>query len=163
MPVVVASDEASQSDRYSAVTLAGVLGTDCIVLAGPRDAAMPADEIARLEAVAAFAVGTALCHSKSCNRSVPVEWMRQFCYIGGMLAVMSSIVRPVRTIGQFGAEIRRLRTSAGLSQEALAVASGVSRRWIGRLERGHERAELANIMRVVRALDRHVLLDASDR
>ena len=80
-----------------------------------------------------------------------------------MIACMSAIVRPVRTIGQFGAEIRRLRTGAGLSQAALAEASGVSRRWVGRLERGHEHAELANIMRVVRALDRHLLLVASDQ
>ena len=76
---------------------------------------------------------------------------------------MTAIVRPVRTIGQFGAEIRRLRDSAGMSQAELAEAAGVSRRWVGRLERGHERAELANIMRVVRALDRHLLLAASDR
>lgn len=76
------------------------------------------------------------------------------------LASMTAIVRPVRTIGQLGAEIRRLRDSAGMSQAELAEASGVSRRWIGRLDRGHERA---NIMRVVRALDRHLLLAASDR
>jgi len=52
VPIVVASDAKAQSDIYSAVTLAGVLGTDCVVLAGPRDATMPADQRARL-AVAA--------------------------------------------------------------------------------------------------------------
>ena len=76
---------------------------------------------------------------------------------------MSTIVRPVRTIGQFGAEIRRLRTSAGLTQAELAETANVSRRWISRLERGHEHAELNNIMRVVRALDRYMLLPASDQ
>jgi len=68
----------------------------------------------------------------------------------------------VRTIGQFGAEVRRLRRTVGLTQAELAETAGVSRRWIGRLERGHEHAELANIMRVVRALDRHLLLAAND-
>lgn len=47
--IVVASDEAAQSDLYSAVTLAGVLDTECIVLAGSRDAAMPAAQRARLD------------------------------------------------------------------------------------------------------------------
>ncbi len=58
-PIIVASDEAAQSDRYSAVTLAGVLGTDCIVLAGPRDAPFPADQLARLRSATApgFIVG----------------------------------------------------------------------------------------------------------
>lgn len=46
--VVVASDERAQSDIYSAVTLAGVVGTGCIVLAGPRDGAMAAAQRARL-------------------------------------------------------------------------------------------------------------------
>lgn len=40
VPVVVASDAAAQSDIYSASTLAGALGTDCIILAGPRDQPM---------------------------------------------------------------------------------------------------------------------------
>ena len=58
-PVVVASDTPAQSDLYSAVTLAGVLGTQCVVLAGPRDEPMPAHQLARLEAAApdGFIVG----------------------------------------------------------------------------------------------------------
>ena len=52
-PVVVASDLAAQSDIYSAVTLAGVLGEACIVLAGARGEAMPADQQARLDAAGA--------------------------------------------------------------------------------------------------------------
>ena len=51
-PVVVASDVAAQSDIYSSVTLAGVLGDACIVLAGARSEAMPADQQARLDAAA---------------------------------------------------------------------------------------------------------------
>ncbi len=53
VPVVVASDVAAQSDIYSAVTLAGVLGDACIVLAGARGEAMPSDQQARLDAAAA--------------------------------------------------------------------------------------------------------------
>ncbi|WP_420445445.1 hypothetical protein [Candidatus Poriferisodalis sp.] len=59
VPIVVGSDAAAQSDLYSAVTLAGVIETDCIVLAGARDESMPADQRARLDAAAAggFIVG----------------------------------------------------------------------------------------------------------
>ncbi|WP_419840752.1 helix-turn-helix domain-containing protein [Candidatus Poriferisodalis sp.] len=58
----------------------------------------------------------------------------------------------MRTVGQFGAEVRRLRESAGLSQAQLADQAGISRRWLGRLERGHTGAELGNVMRLTRAL-----------
>ncbi len=47
--IVVASDAAAESDLYSAVTLAGVIGTDCIVRASARDEPMPADQQARLD------------------------------------------------------------------------------------------------------------------
>ena len=52
-PVVVASDLAAQSDIYSAVTLAGVLGDACIVLAGARIETMSADQQTRLDTAAA--------------------------------------------------------------------------------------------------------------
>ena len=48
-PVVVGGDAKAQSDIYSAVTLAGVVGTDCVILAGPRSGAMPASQQTRLE------------------------------------------------------------------------------------------------------------------
>lgn len=62
------------------------------------------------------------------------------------------VFRHVQTVGQFGFEVRRLRKAASLSQAQLAEQAGVSRRWLGRLERGHTGAELDNIMRLVRAL-----------
>ena len=52
VPIVVGSDAKAQSDIYSAVTLAGVVDTDCVVLAGPRDGGMPAEQQARLDAAA---------------------------------------------------------------------------------------------------------------
>lgn len=67
--------------------------------------------------------------------------------------------RPVHTVGQLGMEIRRLRLAAGLTQAELAERAGVSRRWLGRLERGHARAETGNLMRVVRALGLAVRLE----
>ena len=53
IPIVVGSDAKAQSDIYSAVTLAGVVGTDCIVLAGARDGDLSANQRARLDAAAA--------------------------------------------------------------------------------------------------------------
>ena len=49
VPIVVGSDAAAQSDIYSAITLAGVIGTDCVILAGPRNGDMPPAQQARLE------------------------------------------------------------------------------------------------------------------
>lgn len=46
--IVVANDAAAQSDIYSAVTLAGVIDTTCIVLAGARNQSMNAAHRARL-------------------------------------------------------------------------------------------------------------------
>ena len=64
----------------------------------------------------------------------------------------SNFYRPVSTMGQLGMEMRRLRLAAGLTQAGLAQRAGVSRRWLGQLERGHPRAEADKLMRVVRAL-----------
>ena len=50
--IVVASDPAAQSDVYSAVTLAGVLGTSCLIDAGARTAPMPAASVALLDTAA---------------------------------------------------------------------------------------------------------------
>ena len=51
-PIVVGSDPKAQSDIYSAVTLAGAVGTDCVILAGPRGDAMAASQRARLDTAA---------------------------------------------------------------------------------------------------------------
>ncbi len=49
-PIVVASDSRAQSDIYAAVMLAGVLETDCVILAGDRDKGVPAAQMRRFEA-----------------------------------------------------------------------------------------------------------------
>ncbi len=48
--IVVANDEAAETDLLAAFTLATALDTSCVVLAGPRDAAMDATQQARLAA-----------------------------------------------------------------------------------------------------------------
>ena len=74
-------------------------------------------------------------------------------------AVGSEFYRPVLTVGQLGMEMRRIRLAAGLTQAELADRAGVSRRWLGQMERGHLRAEADKVMRVVRALGLAVRLE----
>ena len=66
--------------------------------------------------------------------------------------MQSDYFRPVTTVGQLGMEMRRVRLAAGLTQAVLAERAGVSRRWLGQMERGHLRAEADKLMRVVRAM-----------
>lgn len=60
--------------------------------------------------------------------------------------------RPFRTTGHLGMELRRLRQEAGLTQAELAQRAEVSRRWLSQAERGHPGGEIANLMKVTRAL-----------
>ena len=53
----------------------------------------------------------------------------------------------------FAANVRRLRTERGLSQEELGEAAGVHRTYIGMLERGEKNVTIYNIERVARALE----------
>jgi transcriptional regulator with XRE-family HTH domain len=54
---------------------------------------------------------------------------------------------------QFGANVRRIREKAGLSQEALSGRSGLHMTEISRLERGERDPRLATIVRVARGLE----------
>jgi transcriptional regulator with XRE-family HTH domain len=49
--------------------------------------------------------------------------------------------------------LRRLRTERGLSQEALAFASGVTVSTLSRIERGENSPTWATLMQIARALD----------
>jgi transcriptional regulator with XRE-family HTH domain len=53
---------------------------------------------------------------------------------------------------KFGATIRRLRESEGISQEELAARCGLHRTYVGSVERGERNISLRNIVRIARAL-----------
>ncbi len=52
----------------------------------------------------------------------------------------------------FGAAVRRLRTLAGLSQDEYALACGVHRTYVGRVERGEANVTLESVARLARPL-----------
>lgn len=52
----------------------------------------------------------------------------------------------------FGTRLRELRQDKGLSQEALALACGLDRTYIGGVERGERNISLVNIHRIAQAL-----------
>jgi transcriptional regulator with XRE-family HTH domain len=54
---------------------------------------------------------------------------------------------------QFGARVRALRKSKGLSQEAFAAQCGLDRTYISGIERGVRNVALINIKALARALD----------
>lgn len=63
---------------------------------------------------------------------------------------------------RFGERIRQIRKNNGLSQEALALACGLDRTYIGGVERGERNISLINIYKIASALGigAKVLFDA---
>jgi transcriptional regulator with XRE-family HTH domain len=57
---------------------------------------------------------------------------------------------------RFGARVRELRLQRGMSQEALGVAAGMHRTYVGGIELGLRNPSLKNIASLARAL--HVTL-----
>lgn len=55
----------------------------------------------------------------------------------------------------FGRQLAALRRRAGLSQEALALESGLARSYLGGVERGQRNIALLNICRLATALSIH--------
>lgn len=55
-----------------------------------------------------------------------------------------------RTI--IGWNLRRLRVAQGLSQERLALAAGIDRAYVGRVERGSENVTISTLEAMARAL-----------
>ncbi|KQZ06211.1 hypothetical protein ASD21_00805 [Caulobacter sp. Root1455] len=54
---------------------------------------------------------------------------------------------------RFGERLRALRTTAGVSQEGLALICGLDRTYIGGIERGERNVALVNIVRIARGLE----------
>jgi len=59
----------------------------------------------------------------------------------------------VRSSKELGAAVRARRKALALDQGSLAAKVGVSRQWIGALEQGKSGAELALVLRTLRALE----------
>jgi DNA-binding XRE family transcriptional regulator len=69
----------------------------------------------------------------------------------------SDLALPVpRGRNRFGANVRLLRTSKGLSQEAFAHACGLHRTYIGSIERGERNISLDNMERIAAALEKEL-------
>jgi transcriptional regulator with XRE-family HTH domain len=56
---------------------------------------------------------------------------------------------------RFGNRVRELRKKKGLSQEGLALESGLDRSYVGGVERGERNISLENIEKLARALGVH--------
>lgn len=53
----------------------------------------------------------------------------------------------------FGKVLRRLRTTAGMTQEQLGLAAGLQRKYISLLELGTKAPSLATVLRIATALE----------
>jgi HTH-type transcriptional regulator/antitoxin HipB len=65
----------------------------------------------------------------------------------------------VNSINDLASAVRGGRLRAGLSQEQVAARAGVSRQWVGELERGKPTAELGLVLGLLDALELNIELD----
>ncbi|MEX2288758.1 MAG: helix-turn-helix transcriptional regulator [Mycobacteriales bacterium] len=68
----------------------------------------------------------------------------------------------IETAGDLGAFVRATRVRRSMTQQDLAMAAGVSRRWIVELEAGKMRAELGLVLRVLTTLGVPLTADAPE-
>ena len=59
----------------------------------------------------------------------------------------------IKTVGTIGELVRDQRKQRGWSQSQLAEKAGVSRLWIGHLEKGKDTVELGLVLKTLRALE----------
>ena len=69
------------------------------------------------------------------------------------MAKQSSINSGNKTLVKIGNNIRKIRLSKGLSQEALALTSGIDRSYLGGIERGEHNVAVINLEKIAIALD----------
>lgn len=69
----------------------------------------------------------------------------------------------IRTTKDLGAAVKARRRSLSLDQAGLATRVGVSRQWIGALEQGKPGAELALVLRTLRALDMPISINETSQ
>ena len=68
----------------------------------------------------------------------------------------------INSINDLAAVIRGRRLSLGLSQERAAARTGVSRQWVGELERGKSTAEFGLVFGLLDALELKIEIDARE-
>ncbi|MGY6252279.1 helix-turn-helix domain-containing protein [Paraburkholderia caledonica] len=56
-------------------------------------------------------------------------------------------------LAAIGAALRRHRIQKGFSQEGLALATGIDRSHMGKIERGERNLTILNLIRIAHALD----------
>jgi len=66
---------------------------------------------------------------------------------------LSSKTDKNKQLVRLGAAIRAKRKELGVSQEELAISSGVERSNMGKIERGENNLSVLNLVRVAEALD----------
>ena len=69
------------------------------------------------------------------------------------MAKPSSIHSGNKTLVKIGNNIRKIRLSQGLSQEALALNSGIDRSYLGGIERGEHNVAVINLEKIASALE----------
>ena len=62
------------------------------------------------------------------------------------------MVNPEKIQKQFGARLRALRQSQGISQETLAFDAGMDRTYVNSVEQGKRNISLVNIVKLANAL-----------
>jgi len=59
----------------------------------------------------------------------------------------------VNTLKHLGEKVRKIRLERGLSQEKLALLSGLHRTYVGAVERGERNVTLKNVEKLAKTLD----------
>ena len=80
---------------------------------------------------------------------IPWDFARHYCDASYRPAVEAKAMRGRHTLGR---RIRRLRNSAGLSQDALARAAGIGRVTVARLEKGEQTPRFRTLNAIAKGL-----------